>query len=65
MEELCISPSNQHSGLISFRIDWLDLLTPQVTLKRVSLLATLIPSVTFILLAIQHYMLCCAIIDQS
>ena len=28
-----ISPSNQCSGLISFRIDWLDLLTVQGTLK--------------------------------
>ena len=28
-----ISPSNEHSGLISFRIDWLDLLAVQETLK--------------------------------
>ena len=28
-----ISPSNDYSGLISFRIDWLDLLTVQGTLK--------------------------------
>ena len=28
-----ISPSNEYSGLISFRIDWFDLLTVQVTLK--------------------------------
>ena len=28
-----ISPSNQHSGLISCRIDWLDLLAVQGTLK--------------------------------
>ena len=28
-----ISPSNQHLGLISFRVDWLDLLTVQGTLK--------------------------------
>ena len=28
-----ISPSNEHSGLISFRIYWLDLLTVQRTLK--------------------------------
>ena len=27
------SPSNEHSGLISFRIDWLDLLAVQGTLK--------------------------------
>ena len=28
-----ISPSNEYSGLISFRMDWLDLLTIQGTLK--------------------------------
>ena len=28
-----ISPSNEYSGLISFRIDWLDLLAVQRTLK--------------------------------
>ena len=28
-----ISPSNEYSGLISFRIDWLDLLAGQRTLK--------------------------------
>ena len=29
-----ISPSNEYSGLISFRIDWLDLLEVQGTLKK-------------------------------
>ena len=29
-----ISPSNEYSGLISFRIDWFDLLAVQGTLKR-------------------------------
>ena len=29
-----ISPSNDYSGLISFRIDWFDLLVVQRTLKR-------------------------------
>ena len=33
-----ISPSNEYSGLISFRMDWLDLLAVQATLK--SLLPT-------------------------
>ena len=28
-----ISPSNEYSGLLSFRIDWFDLLTVQGTLK--------------------------------
>ena len=31
---LSISPSNEYSGLISFRSDWLDLLAVQGTLKR-------------------------------
>ena len=30
---LSISPSNEHPGLISFRMDWLDLLAVQWTLK--------------------------------
>ena len=29
-----ISPSNEYSGLISFKIDWLDLLAVQGTLKN-------------------------------
>ena len=28
-----ISPSNEYSGLISFKIDWIDLLLPQGTLN--------------------------------
>ena len=31
-----ISPSNEYSGLISFRMDWLDLLAVQGTLKCLS-----------------------------
>ena len=31
--QLHISPSNEHPGLISFRMDWLDLLAVQRTLK--------------------------------
>ena len=30
---LAISPTNEHSGLISFRLDWLNLLSVQGTLK--------------------------------
>ena len=30
---LSISPSNEYSGLISFRIDWFDLIAIQGTLK--------------------------------
>ena len=33
--QLSISPSSEYSGLISFRIDWLDLLAVQRTLKNV------------------------------
>ena len=29
-----LSPSNEYSGLISFRVDWLDLLAVQGTLKN-------------------------------
>ena len=32
-QSFSISPSNEYSGLISFRTDWFDLLTVQVTLK--------------------------------
>ena len=32
---LSISPSNEHPGLISFRMDWLDLFAVQGTLKSV------------------------------
>ncbi|CAI9152802.1 unnamed protein product [Rangifer tarandus platyrhynchus] len=31
-----ISPSNEYSGLISFRMDWLDLLAVQGTLQKSS-----------------------------
>ena len=31
-----ISPSNEHPGLISFRMDWLELLAVQGTLKSLS-----------------------------
>jgi len=30
-----ISPSNEYSGLISFRIDWFDLLAVQVTISKI------------------------------
>ena len=36
--QLCISPSNEYSGLIAFGMDWFDLLAVQGTLK--SLLQT-------------------------
>src|SRR5574337_554891 len=31
---ISLSPSNEYSGLISFRVDWLDLLAVQGTLKN-------------------------------
>ena len=34
---ISISPSNEYSGLISFRMDWLDLLAVQGTLKSLLL----------------------------
>ena len=49
-----ISPSNEHPGLISFRMDWLDLLAVQGTLKSLlqhhsSKASILLHSVYFIL----------------
>ena len=38
-----ISPSNEYSGLISFRMDWLDLLAVQGTLKSSPTLSSLLP----------------------
>ena len=35
-----ISPSNEHPGLISFRMDWLDLLAVQGTLKSLLFLSS-------------------------
>ena len=42
---LSISPSNEYSGLIFFRVDWLDLLAVQGTLR--SLLQTTIQNHQF------------------
>ena len=53
-----ISPSNEYSGLISFRIDWLDLLAVQGTLK--SLLqhhrskASILRHSAFLIVQISH-----------
>ena len=53
-----ISPSNKYSGLISFRIDWLDLLAIQGTLK--SLLqhhiskASIIRCSAFVIVQLSH-----------
>ena len=53
-----ISPSNEHSGLISFRIDWLDLLAIQGTLKRPlqhhSLKASILRRSAFFIVQLSH-----------
>ena len=57
-----ISPSNEHSGMISFRIDWLDLLVGQGTLKSLlqhhhnSKASILLQSDFFILQLLHPYM---------
>ena len=56
-----ISPSNEHPGLISFRMDWLDLLTVQGTLKRLlqhhsSKASILLCSAFFVVQLSQPYM---------
>ena len=56
-----ISPSNEHSGLISFKMDWLDLLAVQGTLKSLlrhhsSKASILWCSAFFIVQLLQPYM---------
>ena len=56
-----ISPSNEYSGLISFRMDWLDLLAVQGTLKnllqhRSSKASNLQPSAFFTVQLSHPYM---------
>ena len=47
-----ISPSNEYSGLISFRMDWLDLLAVQGTLK--SLLQHHSKSINYLVLSFLY-----------
>ena len=52
-----ISPSNEYSGLISFRIDWFDLLAVQQTLKSVqhnSLKASILRCSDFFMFQLSH-----------
>ena len=53
-----ISPSNEYSGLTSFRIDWFDLLTVQGTLKSVfqphSLKASVLWDSAFFMVQLSH-----------
>ena len=53
-----ISPSNEYSGLISFRMDWLDLLAVQGTLKSLlqhhSSKASVLQHSAFIIVKLSH-----------
>ena len=53
-----ISPSNEHPGLISFRMDWLDLLAVQGTLKSLlqhhSSKASILRSSAFFTVQLSH-----------
>ena len=53
-----ISPSNEHPGLISFRMGWLDLLEVQGTLKSLlhhqSSKASILPHLAFSIVPISH-----------
>ena len=53
-----ISPSNEHPGLISFRMDWLDLLVVQGTLKSLlqhhSSKASILRCSAFFIFQISH-----------
>ena len=53
-----ISPSNEYSGLISFRIDWFDLLAVQRTLRgllqRHSLKASVLWHSAFFMVQLSH-----------
>ena len=53
-----ISPSNEYSGLISFRIDWFDLLAIQGTLKRLlqhySSKASILKCSAFFIVQLSH-----------
>ena len=53
-----ISPSNEHTGLISFRMDWLDLLAVQGTLKSLlqhhSLKASILRHLAFFIVQLSY-----------
>ena len=53
-----ISPSNEHPGLISFRMDWLDLLAVQGTLKNLlqhhSSKASILWHLAFFIVQLSH-----------
>ena len=53
-----ISPSNEHSGSISFRMDWMDLLAVQGTLKSLlqhhSLKTSVLQGLAFFMVQLSH-----------
>ena len=56
-----ISPSNEHPGLISFRMDWLDLLAVQGTLKSLlqheSSKASILRHSAFFMVQLSHHVI--------
>ena len=57
-----VSPSKEYSGLISFRVDWFDLLTVQGTLKSLlrhhTLETSTLWSSAFFMVQLPHRLLC-------
>ena len=55
---LSISPSNEHPGLVSFRMDWVDLLAVQETLKSLlqhhSSKASILQCSAFFMVQLSH-----------
>ena len=64
-----ISPPNEYSGLISFRIDWFDLLTVQGTLKSLLqhhiLKASILWCSAFFMVQLSHLYLKWALLHQE
>jgi len=62
-----ISPSNEHSGLVSFRMDWLDLLAVQGTLKSLlqhhSSEASILQRSAFFIVQLSHPYMCSFLSD--
>ena len=56
--QLNISPSNEHPGLVSFRVDWLDLLAVQGILKSLlqhhSSKASILQRSAFLIVQLSH-----------
>ena len=64
-----ISPSNEYSGLISFRMDWCDLLAVQGTLKSLlqhhSSKASILQCSAFFIVQLSHYTITSSTINRS